>query len=128
MTPTDNGTVTHTLRLDVLPPRANQHTGAHWSVIHRLKYEFEQFVALAMREQNVPRATGQRRVSLTAILGKGRKKCDKDAYDKVCLDCLVRCGLLLDDSERGLVGRMSVEFERAEKDGAVITLEDVADE
>ncbi len=117
--------VTHRLTLPVLPPLANAFTGKRWPILHRLKFQFEQHVALAMREQRTPKATGLRRVALRAILGKGRKRPDKDAYDKICLDVLVRCGLLLDDSERGLVGRMEVEFERAPQDGSVILLEEM---
>ncbi len=38
---------------------------------------------------------------------------------------LARCGLLIDDGKRGLVGRMQVTFSRAERCETRITLTDV---
>ncbi len=120
--------ITHTLTLDRLPPRINEVIGRKWYIIARLKQQLEEAMRIAMLTQDVPKARGRRRVSLKAMLGPRRKQPDRDAYDKMTLDCLTRCGLLLDDSERGLVGRMAVEFERAAKDGSVITLEEMQTE
>jgi Holliday junction resolvase RusA-like endonuclease len=74
---------------------------------------------------HVPGATGQRRVSLSVTLAPRRRQPDADAYDKVLLDSLVRCGLLCDDNAKGILGRMSVEFLRGKTSETRITLEDV---
>ncbi len=50
---------------------------------------------------------------------------DRDAFDKCLLDALTRCGLLLDDGEKGVEGRMAVELVRGPKATTVIVLTDV---
>jgi hypothetical protein len=57
-------------------------------------------------------------------MGRDRKP------DELLLDALVNAGLLLDDGERGLAGRVAVQFRRADRGGwwgTVLTVEDVVD-
>ncbi len=116
---------THTLIYAALLPRLNEVRGRKWYAEHAKKKQLANDFALLARIQNVPKATTRRSVSLAVTLGPRRKKPDADAYDKLLLDALVRCDLLLDDSARGLVGRVEVSFERGTKDETRITLEDV---
>ncbi len=111
--------------LPILPPRLNQVIGRKWFIVDRLKRDLTTALSLCARDQNIIPATLRRKVSLHVVLGPRRKQPDADAYDKLLLDALVRCGLLVDDSARGLVGRVEVSFERGTKDETRITLEDV---
>ena len=119
--------MTHTLTIpNWLPPRANEWCYRHWNFKRGLTDDAEKFVRIYAAEQNIPRAKGRRRVSLLLTLGKGRRQADRDAYDKILLDVLVRTGLLLDDGDKGMAGRMEVEFERGTESATQITLEDVS--
>jgi hypothetical protein len=111
------------------PPATREWVGRHWSVLHRLKRQTADLLALyRLAEPRVPDATGPRKVRLAVRLAPGQRRHDADAFDKVLLDSLVTCGLLLDDSGRGLVGRVGLSFSRARSPGEVgtlITLTDV---
>jgi hypothetical protein len=113
------------------PRRLNEYRGRHWSAEHRAKNEAEAMVraygllAAHPWAERVPPATGRRRVALTIVLSPRQRPADRDAYDKVVLDALVRCGLLLDDSPRGLDGRVAVRFLVGVKRETWIELEDV---
>ena len=52
---------------------------------------------------------------------------DRDAFDQLLLDALVGAGLLLNDGDRGLAGRVEVTFRRGWADdwGTVLTFEGV---
>lgn len=109
---------------DWLPPRLNQARGRHWHAEHKLKREAIEFVFFYARLCNVPPATGRRRVTLRVTLEPRRRQPDRDAYDKILLDALTRAGMLLDDSDRGLEGRMEVEFQRGAENKTEIVLEE----
>lgn len=110
---------------DWLPPRLNQVRGRHWRAEYRAKKQAAEIVGAYAQQASVPRAKGRRRISLTITLGKGHRQPDRDAYDKVLLDALKRAGLILDDSDRGLEGRMEVEFSRGPTNRTEIFLEDI---
>ncbi len=116
---------THRLVFPGLLPLLNQVRGRHWSSEAKAKKELGTRLRLCAIDQRTPQATCRRSVSLTVTLGPRRKQPDADAYDKILLDALVRCGLLLDDSARGLVGRVEIAFERGSSDETIITLTDV---
>lgn len=117
--------MTHTLILPVRIPTLNQVRGRHWSKEHRAKKLLADDLRITAILQDVPKATGPRKVSLHVVLGPRRRQGDRDNFDKLLLDALTRCGLILDDSARGLVGRMEVSFQRGPKDETRITLTDV---
>src|SRR5438045_2981311 len=94
------------------PPLANHWRGRHWSVAHRLRKQATQLLGAYALAQRVPPATGQRRVSVEIVLAPRQRQPDRDAFDKLLLDSLVAAGLLLDDGERGLAGRVEVTFRR----------------
>lgn len=120
----------HTIIMNgVHPPRQNQFRGRHWHVEHKLKTDFATELKIEACNQNIPKATKMRRVWLH-LSGWERgsiKLPDKDAFDKAFLDCLVRTGLLIDDSPAWLQGRVAVSYERGPK-RTIITLEDVVDD
>jgi hypothetical protein len=112
------------------PRRLNECRGRHWSAESRAKNEAEAMVRaygvlLRPEAERVPLAAGRRRVALTVVLSPRQRPADRDAYDKVLLDALVRCGLLLDDSPRGLDGRVAVRFVVGVARETWIDLEDV---
>src|SRR5262249_43659142 len=94
------------------PPLANQWRGRHWNIAHRLRKQSTQLLGVYVLKQRVPKATGRRRVSVEIVLAPRQRQPDRDAFDKLLLDALVGAGLLLDDSERGLAGRVEVTFRR----------------
>ena len=63
-------------------------------------------------------------MSLRIVLGPRCRQPDRDAFDKALLDALVRAGLLLDDGDRGLAGRVSVTFARGPRKATHIVLAD----
>ena len=77
--------------------------------------------------RNEPKAKTKREVHLTVILGKGKRGCDVDAYDKSLLDALVKAGMLVDDNRRWCT-KLPTEYTRAtgtDKWGSVIRLVDI---
>jgi Holliday junction resolvase RusA-like endonuclease len=106
-----------------IPATLNQWDGRHWSVRARLKKADRDLVAWYAREQEIPKATGKRRVSLEIVLGPRGRKSDPDAYWKSVLDALVSCQALLDDSAKW-VELGQVTFSRGPR-GSAITLEDL---
>lgn len=111
---------------DWAPPTLNSVRGRHWSIEYQAKKHAAEMLAFTSWQQDVPRASVRRRVSLTVTLAGRMKQPDADAFDKILLDALVLCGLLLDDSHRGLAGRMKVKFRRGRPACTKIILEDVA--
>lgn len=109
------------------PPLANTWRGRHWTVAARLRKQTTKLLVAYAKQQRIPAATGRRRASLLVRLKPRMQRSDADSFDKLLLDALTRAGLLLDDSARGLEGRLEVSFERgtAEDWGSTITLEDV---
>lgn len=110
---------------DWMPPTLNQWIYKHWRVRQKTVQDTTLMVKIHAANQHARSAQGPRKVSLLVTLGKGRKQPDRDAYDKILLDALVHCRLLVDDDDRGIVGRMAVEFDRDERSATRITLEDV---
>ena len=110
------------------PKLLNSVRGRHWSAEHRAKKETKAMLESYAYIQRVPQARGRRRVEVLVTLNPKQGQPDKDAYDKILLDALVRTGLLLDDGEQGLEGRMGVRFERGTQQSTTIILEDVGNE
>lgn len=79
----------------------------HWVKSKQAKDEAVRMFTLAAQAAGCPAATGKRVLHLK--LEGFRKKPDADAYDKVVLDALKRSGLITDDDENGLLGRMGFE-------------------
>ncbi len=120
----------HKLRIERWrPPLANQWRGAHWSKAHKLRTEMMSLLWAYARSQGVPPATTRRKVSLAICLAPKQKVPDADSMDKLLLDALVGCGLLLDDGAKGLVGRVEVTFTRSSLAdwGTTLTFTDVED-
>jgi hypothetical protein len=106
------------------PCPLNRYRGRHWSREHKAKKEARELIGTYAYMVPVPRATGPRRVRLHVTLGSAQPQPDRDAYDKVLLDALVSCGLLLDDGETGLKGRLQVTFTRGSTHATAIVLQD----
>jgi len=107
-----------------MPTSDNKFTG-HWSRRHRLKRVDQQQVAVEARLQGIPPATGKRRVSIVATSDQhsGRLP-DPTNLLKSLLDALVRCRLLVDDSDDGCEV-MPPQVRRGQERQTVIVLEDV---
>lgn len=107
------------------PPRLNQVRGRHWSIEHRAKKQTAELLRLYAIYANIPPANCKRSAAIIVTLSSRQKQPDRDAYDKILLDALVRAGLLMDDSDRGLHGRLSVEFHAGGGKQTLIILEDI---
>ena len=108
-----------------LPPTYNQlHASSHWAKRARLKKEAAEIVSAYAHMQNVPKATGKRRVSLVLTLTKGRRRPDGDAWWKSVADALVTCGLLKDDGPKWCEFG-TVEYRRGADRTTEIWLEDL---
>jgi Holliday junction resolvase RusA-like endonuclease len=117
--------VTHTLALENWHPvRINQWIGEHWRVRHKLANDQAAVIALEARNAGIPKATGRRRVSLELHGWPRGRFPDRDAFDKLLLDALVKAGLLTDDSDEGLAGRMEVNLVRSKIRRTILTLEE----
>lgn len=71
-----------------------------------------------------PPATTKRRVSLHIVLTGRERPCDPDNAWKSVLDALVKCGMLVDDSN-AWCEITTPTYDRALKGSTTITLEDV---
>lgn len=95
-------TVTITSMKIIIPdykiPSLNEYVGKHWSVGHKLKNECKGLVIAYSR--HIPKAQRKRRIDLHIVLGKGRRKLDRDNSYKLILDALVNAELLIDDNEK----------------------------
>lgn len=79
----------------------------HWIKMKMAKDEAIKMFSLAANDAGCPAATGQRVLHLR--LEGFRIKPDADAFDKVVLDAIKRAGLITDDDEAGVHGRMGFE-------------------
>lgn len=119
-------TDTHSILIpDYHPPRLNQIRGRHWAVERRAKKELAELLRVYSLLQGVPTAVSRRQVKLALSGWPQGKFPDRDAWDKCLLDALVHASLLLDDSDRGLEGRVEVVYHRSERRWTQIELTDV---
>jgi hypothetical protein len=109
---------------DWKPCSANELIGCHWSTKHRKKAIDAQMVAVYALTQDIPRATGKRRLSF-AVTVTGRTGIpDPDNLLKSLLDSLVACERLVDDSPRWLeLGELRVA--RGDRLETRVELEDI---
>jgi hypothetical protein len=123
---------TFTLAIDVPSQNAANANGARWSV-QRKRYRALSSLAGALmvssrNEHRIPQATGKRRVTLTRLIGKGKREYDYGNLVggfKSVLDAMVRAGLLVDDSGRWVEERYQQEKAGDGKDGVRICIEEI---
>lgn len=96
----------------------------HWVKSKQAKDEATKMFSLAAQIAGCPVATGKRVLHLR--LEGFRIKPDADAFDKVVLDALKRAGLITDDNERGLLGRMGFEAVLGKEQRTVLLIGEVA--
>ncbi len=130
---TDNGlqeaTVAKTWTMTVpqwTPALLNDVMGKHWQRAHKIKRKQAEMLAVYARLQDVPRATGKRKLSVTCYGWPTGRIPDQDAIWKLLLDSLVRAQLLTDDGPSGLEGAATVEFVRSEKKQTILRFEECA--
>ncbi len=107
------------------PPLLNQSRGRHWRVGARLTKDAARVVGAFAKLAGVPRATAKRRVTLTLVLGRHCKRCDRDAPWKHLLDGMKQAGLIVNDSP-DWVEAMPLEFVKGTERGTRIVLEDIS--
>jgi Holliday junction resolvase RusA-like endonuclease len=117
------GAMQYVLAIDGwLPERINVLLRRHWAKRNRILKADAVQLKIEADNQNIPMATGKRRVTLT--LFHNRMASDPDARLKGLLDALVKCGLLIDDSLTWLELGPVRSVMRAVK-GIEIVLEDI---
>ncbi len=104
----------------------NAMLGRHWAVKAKLKKGDREVVAFYARLHGVPKSVGKRRVSLEVVLTGRQKPLDDDNAFKGCLDALVACGLLVDDSPKwcSLGG---VSYSREGEPGTTVVLTELSE-
>ena len=107
------------------PARDNQLVGANRYAAGQLKRSDAKMVGSYANFANIPKAEGRRRVQLQITLKGAQKQTDPMAYAKSCLDALVKCGLLVDDTDR-YVEWVPPSYNRIGEARTVIVLEDIA--
>lgn len=117
-------TTAFTLSVPLPPPTLNSLMRGKRRDRIRLSKEFRRAVGLAALADQIPRATGKRRVTITVILGPRQRGADPDAFFKSTGDALKHAGLLMDDDRHG-VEWAPVQYERGEHPACRITLEDI---
>ncbi len=106
------------------PARLNQWDGRHWSARAKAKKADRRVIALAAKLAGIPRATGNRRVSLHLTLEPRQRAPDVDAHWKSLLDGLTAAGLLRDDNRKWCeLG--TVTYSRGPSRATRVELEDV---
>jgi len=94
------------------PPLTNEYIRLHWAQKKRVRLHTSNMLHAYMIAHKVPKAEGKRRLQLTLVLGKGRKKGDPDNHWKCLLDAAQDASLLINDSDIG-VELLPVRFERS---------------
>lgn len=99
----------HTLTLNFVPLSVNKLLAMHHMKAHKAKSVDMQAISLEVKSQNIPKATGKRKLKVTCIKNrlkdgkrKGGRLGDPDNVQKVILDGLVKAGVLVDDSAQWL--------------------------
>ena len=116
--------MTYTLNLSYLPCSLNRLMRMSWVVRRKILFNEASEVRIAAFQQDIPRATGKRRVSVVLVLGPHNRQRDGDNCLKSLLDALVKAGLLVDDSPQWCDWMPPV-FERGPKAATRVMLEDV---
>jgi len=107
---------------DWRPARINSLVGVHWAVAAKRKKLDRNLLSVYF--QGKPKATTKRRVRLHIILTGRQKEADPDAQYKSLLDGLVKCGMLVDDSNQWCEITTPT-YDRALQGSTTIMLEDV---
>lgn len=98
--------------------------GQHWAVRQRAKAKDSSILAHAKLAHGVTDADCKRRLEVLLIHPKGKRFPDKDALAKCLHDCLVRCGMLKNDSHVWLDAEKP-EYARGDTLRTIITLTNV---
>lgn len=115
---------THRLFIpDWRPARLNTILG-HWAKAGRIKKKDREIVGVYFHLEEIPKATGKRRVSLEIVLKGRQKQTDPDAYWKSLLDSLTACGAIVDDSE-AYVELAGTTYRNGEPCGTTIIMADL---
>lgn len=109
------------------PTTLNTLMAGHWAKGHRKKKLDGEVVAAECLRHGLRPAQGPRKVSLHLIVPPKARRCDRDAFWKVALDCLKRAGAIVDDSPNYCTpGAVTYSrSESAEHWGTLVYLEDV---
>lgn len=83
-----------------LPTSDNKLITAHWATANRLKKADASMIWLHMREERIPTALKKRRVEVLIMCKPTGRMPDPTNYAKSLLDALVKCRLIIDDSQR----------------------------
>lgn len=106
------------------PTPDNKLSHTHWAVAKRRKDIDKAMVATYAKKADMCPATGRRRVQLEIVLTGRQKETDPYAYSKSCLDALVACGLLVNDTSE-FVMWIPPTYERGERGETTIVLTDL---
>ncbi len=81
-------------------PSHNELNEMHWAARHKSGKLWEQWIRYTLRPGNLAAATGKRHVSILAFRKRRITDCaNLVAGCKHAVDALVRCGLLVDDTD-----------------------------
>ncbi len=96
-----SATTVHVLEIpSYLPSSDNKFCGRNWRQVSRLKRSDKEIVAIYFLQSQIPKATTKRRLSV--VFHNKHWKSDPQNRLKSCLDALVSCGALKDDSPEWL--------------------------
>lgn len=98
--------------------------GIHWAVRRKRKEQDANTVGAYALIYRVPPALDKRKVSLVVTLSGRQKPVDPLAYCKSLFDALVKCRMLIDDSQQ-FVEWGGIEFRKGKETATEIILEDV---
>jgi len=104
------------------PLTLNQLMKIHWG--SRTKRKMSDYAMIAAYSRHIPKATQKRRVEMTIQLAPRQRASDVDAFWKVALDGLVKCGMLVDDSPKWCE-IMPIKFTRDRLKATTIVLTDI---
>lgn len=117
---------TYTMTIIGWRPRSlNELMKVHYMIAYRLKKRDKARIAVEKIVQRIPDAVHKRRVSLRIVLHGRDQVMDGDNVWKSCLDALVACRALVNDTPEW-VDLGSVDYDRGKR-ATVITLTDLVD-
>lgn len=83
-----------------LPTSDNKLISSHWATANKLKKSDANIIYWTMREERIPTALKKRRVEVLIMCKPKGRMPDPTNFAKSLLDALVKCRLIIDDSQR----------------------------
>lgn len=109
------------------PPSLNSVRNRPWHAEYRAKRNMRDLLAAYFIMAGGEFATGKRRVSLTLVMGKGQRRCDRSNLTKLLNDAMKAARIIKDDGPKWLE-ESEIQYTRGAEWGTRIVVEDLTED